>query len=160
MAAPQGRYAGRPVEPITGHSLSPLLRGETERTYSEDDSIGYELSGHSVLFQGGYKLVRNGGPVGDNQWHLYDIDADPGESQDLRDAMPDRFEQMKARYAAFAEENGVLPVPDGYNYLLQGTINGLHDRSGPQLLVLLLTLMVVSPFYLFHRWQKRGAGHG
>ena len=65
--------------------------------------------------------------------------------------MPDRFEQMAASYDAFAEANHVLPVPDGYNYLIQGTLNGLHDRFGPQLLVMLLTLLVLLPFYLWHR---------
>ena len=70
--------------------------------------------------------------------------------------MPERFEQMMARYEAFAEENGVLPVPDGYNYLVQTTLNGLHDRSGPQILVLLLALLVLFPFYLFHRLGKNG----
>ena len=156
VPAPQGRYAGRPVEPMSGRSLSPILSAKAERVYAEDDSVGYELSGHSVLFQGDYKLVRNRAPVGDNQWHLYDIGTDPGESRDLREAMPERFEQMRARYEAFAEENGVLPVPDGYNYLVQTTLNGLHDRSGPQILVLLLALLVLFPFYLFHRLGKNG----
>jgi arylsulfatase/uncharacterized sulfatase len=160
VAAPQDRYAGRPVEPITGRSLSPLLTGNAGRIHTEEEAIGYELSGHSVLFQGGYKLARNRAPVGDNQWHLYDIGADPGESRDLREAMPERFEQMLARYEAFAEANGVLPVPDGYNYLVQTTLNGLHDRFGPQLLVLLFTLLVLLPFYLFHRLKKNGAIHG
>lgn len=160
VAAPQGRYAGRPVEPITGHSLSPLLSGDAERVYSGEESVGYELSGHSVLFQGDYKLVRNRAPVGDNRWHLYDISADPGESSDLRDAMPERFQQMRESYATFAEENSVRPVPDGYNYLVQTTLNGLHDRSGPKLLVLLFTLLVLLPFYIFHRLNRKGAGRG
>jgi arylsulfatase/uncharacterized sulfatase len=151
VPAPQERYAGRPVEQITGRSLSPVLSGKAERIYFEDDPVGYELSGHSVLFQGDYKLVRNRPPVGDGQWHLYNIVTDPGESRDLRDVMPDRFEQMAASYDAFAEANHVLPVPDGYNYLIQGTLNGLHDRFGPQLLVMLLTLLVLLPFYLWHR---------
>ena len=160
VPAPQGRYAGRAVEAITGRSLSPLLSGKAGRVYLEDDPVGYELSGHGVLFQGDYKLVRNRAPAGDGHWRLYNIQADPGESKDLRDAMPERFSQMRQRYDAFADENGVLPVPEGYNYLLQGTLNGVHDRFGSQLVVLLLTLLVLLPFYLFHRLNKSGADCG
>jgi arylsulfatase/uncharacterized sulfatase len=151
---PQGRYAGRPVEPMTGRDLSPLLSGEAERVYGDGDAVGYELAGNSALFQGDYKLVRNRGPVGDNQWRLYDIVSDPGETADLRETLPERFASMQRRYQAFAEEHGVLPVADGYNYQRQVVLNGLHDRGGPQLLTLLITALVLLPFFLYSRLRR------
>ena len=79
--------------------------------------------------------MRNRQPVGDNQWWLFDIVNDSGESNDLAQAMPERFKQMQVEYQKFAEENGVQPVLEGYNYFLQGIYNGLHDRG-------LLTLLI------------------
>ncbi|MEP1594852.1 MAG: arylsulfatase, partial [Halieaceae bacterium] len=62
VAQPGERYAGRPVLPMIGRDLTPLLTGEADRVYSEDDAVGYELTGHAVLFQGDYKLVVNQPP--------------------------------------------------------------------------------------------------
>jgi hypothetical protein len=52
--------------------------------------------------------------VGDNQWHLYDVDKDPGEVRDLRTLMPEPFAAMQKEYAAYATAHGVLPIPDWY----------------------------------------------
>ena len=155
VAPPKARYGGRPVEAISGRSLLPLLRGEAERVYREDEPIGYELGGNAALFQGDYKLVLNIPPVGDNEWHLYDIAHDPGETQDLREQMPERFARMQTLYAAYARDNGVLPLPAHYNQTLQGVENGLLDRFGTDLLVALLTLLVLAPFAFAWRVRRR-----
>jgi len=155
VAPPKPRYGGRPVEAISGRSLAPLLRGEVERIYAEDDAIGYELGGNAALFQGDYKLVRNVLPVGDNAWHLYDIAADPGETQDLRETQLERFERMQALYAAYARENGVLPMPVNYDQTLQGVENGVLERYGTQLLVALLAMAIVAPFWFAWRARRR-----
>jgi arylsulfatase A-like enzyme len=155
VAPPKARYGGRPVEAMTGRSLVPLLRGEAERVYAPDDHIGYELGGNAALFQGDYKLVLNVPPVGDNEWHLYDIVNDPGETRDLRDEMPDRFKQMQALYATYAQDNGVLPMPANYDQALQGVLNGLLDRFSKELLIALLTLVILAPFYFAGRARRR-----
>lgn len=155
VAPPKARYGGRPVESITGRSLVPLLRGEAERVYAPDEHIGYELGGNAALFQGDYKLVRNVPPVGDNEWHLFDIARDPGETRDLREQMPERFQQMQALYQSYVNANGVLPMPANYDQALQGVENGLLGRYRKQLLVALLTLLVVAPFYIAYRVRTR-----
>ncbi len=154
VSPPQGRYGGRSVEPMIGRNLAPLLNAEAERVYGQQDAVGYELAGNSVLFQDNYKLVRNRAPVGDNQWRLFDIVKDPAESVDLAPTMPQRVEQMKAAYQQFAAENGVQPVADGYHYGSQVLKNALHDKAGPQLLTLLFGLLFMLPFYIFYRIQR------
>ncbi|NNL56926.1 MAG: arylsulfatase [Pseudomonadales bacterium] len=148
---PGKRYAGRPVEPITGRNLLPLLRGEVDRAYQPDDAVGYELSGHSALFQGDYKLVRNRPPVGDGQWYLYNIVTDPGETRDLSQRAPERFQRMLSAYETFVRENGVLPVPANYTHIRQLVINTLHKQLGSNLVLLLLTGLVLLPFYVAYR---------
>ena len=70
---PGPRYAGRPVESITGKNLTPLLTGEAKRSRDEHEAVGYELTGHAALFQGDYKIVINQAPLGDGEWRLFNI---------------------------------------------------------------------------------------
>ena len=154
VSAPPGRYGGRPVEPMVGRSLLPLLRAESDRVYGPDEPIGYELAGNAALFLGDYKLVRNRPPVGDDQWHLYNIVTDPGETRDLAGQMPQRFERMQALYEQYAVDNGVLPVSPDYDQASQGVYNALKERFTPQILLLVLTFLVLLPFWLFYRYRR------
>jgi arylsulfatase/uncharacterized sulfatase len=113
VAGQDGTWNGRPVERLAGRSLVPMLGGGVGSVHG-DTPIGYELSGNAALFRGDYKLVRNLPPTGDGQWRLYDIKSDPGETRDLAATMPDRFAAMRADYATFAKDNGVLEMPAGY----------------------------------------------
>ncbi|MDD9893893.1 MAG: arylsulfatase [Gammaproteobacteria bacterium] len=114
-----GNFNGKVVEPITGSSLLPVLNGQADLTHAPDKAIGYELAGNAALYKGDLKLLRNLPPIGDGEWHLYNIANDPGETNDLRDTLPQQFAEMQADYAAYEKANGVLPMPAGYNYIEQ-----------------------------------------
>jgi arylsulfatase/uncharacterized sulfatase len=159
VADHRGHYQGKAVEPLIGRSLMPVLQGQAERVHAEDQAIGYELSGSAALFKGDYKLVKSLKPVGDEQWHLYDIATDPGEVNDLQHQMPERFLRMQAGYAEYARVNGVLPMPPGYDYKRQGQLYALQHvlvpklkAAAPPLLVLLVLLVGV------WAWRRRGKG--
>lgn len=152
---PGERYGGRPVLPMTGRDLSPLLYGAVDRVYGEEDAVGYELTGHAVLFQGDYKLVRNQPPVGDGQWYLYDIVNDPGETIDLKGQQPQRLQQMLSRYERYERENGVLPLPANYSQMRQLISNAFAIRLGPGIIIALLTLLILAPFYVAYRMRGR-----
>ena len=87
-----------------------------------------EAAGNVALFRGSYKLVRNMPPYGDGEFYLYDIAADPGETNDLRDAEPERFAAMMKEYEDYSASVGVLEVPEGYEQMKQLTINRVYDR--------------------------------
>lgn len=133
VPAHKGEYQGRAVEPLIGSSLVPVLQGSAERVHPEDQAIGYELSGSAALFKGDYKLVKSLKPVGNEQWHLYNIVTDPGEVIDLQQLMPERFQRMQADYAEYARVNGVLPMPVGYDYMHQGQMYALKHVVIPKL---------------------------
>lgn len=149
--APTEFYGGRRIAPMIGRSLAALSREQVAQVYTETDYIGYELGGNAALFQGPYKIVKNRGPVGDSEWHLFNIVDDPGETNDLREAMPDKMTNMLEHYHQYAAENGVLEVPANFNGTVQVAINGIRDRFGKQLLVLLLTSIICSVFYIFYQ---------
>ena len=133
VPAHKGEYQGRAVEPLIGSSLVPVLQGSAERVHPEDQPIGYELSGSAALFKGDYKLVKSLKPVGNEQWHLYNIVTDPGEVIDLQQQMPERFQRMQADYAEYARDNGVLPMPVGYDYMHQGQMYAFKHVVIPKL---------------------------
>jgi arylsulfatase A-like enzyme len=153
VSQPEERYAGRPVQSITGRDLTPLLSGSAERVYGPDDAVGYELTDHGVLFQGDYKLVVNQPPVGDGQWRLFNIVTDPGETADLSNSQALRFQRMLSRYEQYRHENKVLPVPPGYNQIKQVFFNILLQNRNA-ILIFLLTMLLLLPFYVAYRMKR------
>lgn len=99
---------------LSGRSMVALLSGKSAQVYPGDVSISQELSGNSAVYQGDYKLVRNGPPFGDRKWHLYNLRTDPSESKDLASSEPDRVKAMSKDYAEYVQKNGVIEVPDDY----------------------------------------------
>lgn len=139
-APAEKRFGGRPITPISGVSLTPILNNELQEVRSDQDYIGYELGGHAALFQGDYKLVRNLGSLGDNQWHLYNIVTDPGETNDLKSELPQLLHMMLNNYQQYARDNKVLPMPDNYDAVRQVALNGAAGLIRPGLITLLLAL--------------------
>ncbi len=103
---------------MSGRSLAEVLRNKAQGVYGPEDAVGMELAGNAALFRGDYKVTRNGPPFGDNTWRLFDLSVDPGETNDLSREQPELLASMIEDYEKYAEENGVLPVPAGYNRAL------------------------------------------
>lgn len=152
---PGERYGGRPVLPMTGRDLLPLLNGVVDRVYSDTDAVGYELTGHAALFQGDYKIVRNQPPQGDGEWYLYNIVADPGEVVDLKSSQPERLQRMLAAYARFESANGVQPLPAGYSQTGQMVANYFTERMRNGVIVFLLTILILLPFVVAYRLKLK-----
>ena len=149
---PRSRYAGRPVEAITGKNLTPVLTGAAERVRAKHETVGYELTGHAALFQGDYKIVVNQAPLGDGEWRLFNIVTDPGETTDLKSTMAKRFQQMLSAYQQFKIDNHVAPLPRGYTQMKQLVTNTLQT-SGKNFIIFILTLLVLLPFLV--AWRMR-----
>src|SRR3546814_849467 len=66
VAGHGGSWQGRAVEPVTGRSLVPMLKGGAGSVHG-DAPPGYELSGNAALFRGDSKLVRNPAPTGEDR---------------------------------------------------------------------------------------------
>lgn len=154
---PAGSYAGREVEVMRGSSLLPLVRGESASVHAPDKAIGYELAGNSAVFRGDYKLLRNLPPAGDNQWHLYDLSRDPGETTDLREQLPELYAQLQDEYRKYVEDVGVLPMPEGYNYKRQVQINTLVFFYLPRLAWFLSggLILALGLRWLLRRWRRQ-----
>ncbi len=160
LPRPGTTYQGQNIEAQTGRSLLPVLANPALRVRHADEPLGYELAGNKALFKGDLKLVLNNPPVGDGQWHLYDLRTDPGETRDLQQALPQPFTAMRADYAAWALANGVLAMPEGYSPVKQVFINSVVNywlpTYGLQSLAVLLLLLGL-PAALLLRARRRRA---
>lgn len=120
-------FAGLPPVDSSGKSAVAVIRGESNRIYAEDEGVGMEAGGQAAYFRGNFKLVRNNPPYGDAVWRLHNIARDPGETRDLSAANPMLFAELRAGYAAYAEENGVITMPEGYELIKQILLNNQRE---------------------------------
>ena len=158
VAAQQGSFGGRRVEPMIGLNLSPMLTGTAPSVHPSDMPLGYELSGNAVLFKGDFKLVKNLPPFGDSRWRLYNITTDPGETHDLSRSDPQRFAVMQDDYVAFARANKVLPMPEGYTAPGQIAANAMRTLLVPRLAKLWpVGAVLVMALATLIGWRRRRA---
>lgn len=108
---PGDSYAGRNIEPMTGVSAVSVLEGVTRSDDASARIHADELIGKRGIRQGDWKLVHMPPPYGNGNWQLYDLAADPAESDDLADDMPGKVAELVALWDQYAEDNGVV-LPD------------------------------------------------
>lgn len=154
-----GMANAEPIPGALGKSLVPLLNGTAESNRDATEGVGFELGGNATYFMGDYKLVRNRGPVGDNEWHLYDIAQDPTEQMDLKDQQPELFADLKGRYAAYAKEHGVLEVPPGYDQRMQVARNQVRVllQEAVPIMMAITGFIVIGLIFLIRIWRGRRA---
>jgi len=161
IAPLDGHYGGRRVQPLSGHSLLPLITGQASTVRGPDEVLGYEMAGSAALFKGDYKLVKNIAPLGDGQWRLFHLRTDPGETQDLRQSQATVFAAMQADYAQYAKDYGVLPVPEGFDLQKAGLHYAVHHYLLPKLRAawpLWLGLGLLLAAWLWWRRVRRRTG--
>lgn len=111
---PQGTVAGRAVKRIRGKNWVNWLSGRTKHVYAPDVAFGSELFGGRALRQGDWKLLDRG----DGQWRLFNLVADPGETNDLAAREPKRVAALVKAWDAYAGEVGVI-LPEEPHWVLQ-----------------------------------------
>ena len=96
------------IKPVEGISLVPLFTG---RPIKRSAPLGFEHHGNLALRDGQWKIVsayRNNQPT---QWHLYDMQADRTELNDLAEENPQKLAEMVAQWQVWADRVGVQKWP-------------------------------------------------
>lgn len=86
-----------PSDALDSFSLVPTLRGEAASQASREP-LYWEFKDRQALRDGQWKAVRQ--PLGTGTIELYDLSADPDESDDVADAHPDVVQRMKEQMDA------------------------------------------------------------
>jgi arylsulfatase len=104
-------YQGNPVEPLQGMSLAPVLNTSRDAIRGPADWTGWELFGNRAIRMGNWKLLWMCKPHGSGVWQLYDLQADPAETNDLAAAQPEILSQMILHWYDYSSKNNVV-LPD------------------------------------------------
>ncbi len=97
---------------FTGRSIAAVMSDKTDSTSDDDQYLGVEIWGHRAIKVDDWKAVRVPKPPGDDQWMLFDLVADPGEQNDLANALPEQLEVLKQAWERYVEANNVV-LPEG-----------------------------------------------
>jgi arylsulfatase A-like enzyme len=110
--------ASRVQENIEGGSLVSVLRGQGGRVVRSREEIVFHFPHYdkgnpgpaSALLFGDYKLVKN---YEEQQPQLYNLAADPGETNDLASAMPDLVAELDQKLVTYLDEiDAQMPRPN------------------------------------------------
>ena len=117
---PGTEYQGREISPIEGRSLASYLDGEAIPG-SDGYVMGWELFGQRAIRKGDWKLLWLSSkpkwlvqPENADQWRLYNLAVDPGETNNLVAAEPEKYSEMMALWKEYVKEQSVI-LPDWGN---------------------------------------------
>ncbi|NKC15208.1 MAG: sulfatase-like hydrolase/transferase [Gammaproteobacteria bacterium] len=112
MEAP-AEFKGVAQIPVAGISMRYSF--DKADTASRRHTQYYEMLGHRALYHAGWKAVtlhQPGTPFDDDIWHLYHVDTDFAEINDLADTHSERLARMKELWWREAGRYNVLPLDD------------------------------------------------
>ncbi|MEM7019761.1 MAG: hypothetical protein AAF512_20790, partial [Pseudomonadota bacterium] len=93
-----------------GQSLQAVWTGQQAKSGRE--LIVAELFGNHAVRRGKWKLSYIARPPGNGNWELFDMENDPGETQDLAEQHPKVLKELLAEYETYKKEKGVIhPEP-------------------------------------------------
>jgi arylsulfatase len=94
-------FQGRDLQPLEGRSLLPALQGKTlgPRT------LAWEHEGNRGIRVGDWKLVAQFRGA----WELYYLKTDRTETKNLAAKMPDKVQELLAKWQQWADRIGVVP---------------------------------------------------
>ena len=145
------------VDEFYGRSQLPVLTGQSHDVWN-NDSFAIEVSGNSAVYQNNWKIVRVKSPLGDEQWHLYDVVNDPSETKDLATAQAVIFQEMLNEYQAYANNVGIVELPMGENavqLVRKNVIRKLFkENTLPLACVLLFVIVLITLLIRRYRIRK------
>ncbi|EEU36209.1 uncharacterized protein NECHADRAFT_97519 [Fusarium vanettenii 77-13-4] len=131
-------YKGREIAPLRGkswqhfisalESKAPSSTDEDFMIHGEEYVTGFEISGSGALRKGHYKLVFVPAPRGPQKWELFNVKEDPGETKDLREAEPERFDEMMKLWEEYKKDVGVIGVAGEYPEAILGRTVPIKDE--------------------------------
>lgn len=100
------RKNGQDLHALEGLSLQPVFAGKS----LDREAIYWEHEGNRAIRVGDWKLVSKF----NQDWELYNMQADRTETNNLAEQYPDRVAELSAQWQTWAERAEVLPLRPGW----------------------------------------------
>ncbi len=107
---PGPQFDGRQVRQIQGSSVLDFLEGKAAAPPAKVSQVGYELFGMKAYVSGHWKILLMPKPYGTGDWELFNLQQDPGETNDLSEQYPNERKKLIAQWEQYRKENGVLDI--------------------------------------------------
>ena len=105
VAHPGTTYRDKPIFPLEGESIIPVINGERS---SEPKIHIDETMGKISVRKGHWKLVKMPPPHGSGQWDLFNLDKDLGERVNLVDSHPDVSLELIQNWESYKNKNNIV----------------------------------------------------
>ncbi len=103
-------YQGNKISPLQGESIIPYLTNKSSTIHHEDYVMGWELFGRYAIRKGNWKITWIEPPFGKGEFQLFNLKDDPGETSNLSEEYPDKFDEMVDHWEEYVYQNGVIPL--------------------------------------------------
>lgn len=103
---------GEEIWPIEGESAANFMAGKSESVHDEKYVTTLSHRGRVLVRQGRWKLVNINGPFDESGLELFDLQADPGETINLAESQPEKFQGMLELWRAERARLGIVVPAD------------------------------------------------
>ena len=100
------------VRPMLGESMVGFLAGESGSVHDDGYVTVLSHGGRAYARKGRWKIVTETGPFDEADFALYDVVDDPGETRDLREDEPEKFQEMLETWRERRLELGIVVPAD------------------------------------------------
>ncbi|WVQ99095.1 hypothetical protein IAU59_006227 [Kwoniella sp. CBS 9459] len=105
---PGEEFRGRKVHKPRGKSWATWLAGVQQEVHDENAVHGWELFGQAAIRQGRWKAIWLPPPAGNDEWLLFDVKADPGETKNLAAEEPQKLLELVEFWHQYEAETGTV----------------------------------------------------
>jgi arylsulfatase len=79
---------------MLGESSVKFLAGEEARVHDDNYVTTQYVRGRAYLRKGFWKISNLDGPFDESRFELFDLETDPGESNDLSESEPEKHAEL------------------------------------------------------------------
>lgn len=100
------------IRPMLGESMRDFLAGKSAMVHDDNYVTVLSHRGRSYLRQGRWKIVTTDGPFDEADFELFDVVADPGETNNLAADEPEKFAELIALWRVERLRLGIVLPED------------------------------------------------
>ncbi len=103
-----GKLGTDKTKPLLGQSMVAYLENKSAFIHDETYGIGLEHRGRVFYRKGDWKIINLDPPYDESTLMLFNLAEDIGETTDLRNIHPEKFEELLLEWRQFVKQNGII----------------------------------------------------
>jgi arylsulfatase len=100
------------VQPPLGESMKAFLAAEAMVVHDSDYVTVHSHGGRAMIRQGDWKLTNLDRPFDESKLELFNLEADPGETHNLAEANPEKYQEMLTLWREKRKQMGIVLPQD------------------------------------------------